>query len=141
MKTTSKTEVVSELDSIDNAVVKQATALLKTQSDNVSLQTQTKLQQAREKAVDLIAHRERAKLVGHTGSNSLHWAGGMAPYLRQPKTLLIALLVVLVTLFSVQQLSVHNKLENSDALLLAADLPPEAFADKGFNTWVELATR
>jgi len=29
-----------------------------------------------------------------------------------------------------------NSLERSDAFLLASELPPEAFADKGFNTWL-----
>jgi hypothetical protein len=44
---------------------------------------------------------------------------------------------MLLTFFAVQQLGSTNNLENSDAFLLASDLPPEAYADKGFDAWIE----
>jgi len=34
-------------------------------------------------------------------------------------------------------LSVSHQMENSDAFLLASDLPPEAYADKGFTAWLD----
>ncbi len=131
--------VVLDPDGIEDVVVAQALALAKAQADNVSMQTQSRLQQARELAVErLTAHRQATAAIpsGHGLILS-----GLTPYLRQPKALLIALLLVLLTLAIVQQYSHQQQLENSDALLLAADLPPEAFADKEFNQWVEFAGR
>jgi hypothetical protein len=49
----------------------------------------------------------------------------------------LVILVMLVTFFAVQQFEVSNNLENSDAFLLASDLPPEAYADKGFDAWID----
>jgi len=132
-------DVVVDADDIEESVVKQVIALAKSQSDNVSMQTQSKLQQAREKAVASLAERERATAAMPSGHGLV--LTGLTPYLRQPKALFIALLLALLTLVSVQQYSHQQQLENSDALLLAADLPPEAFADKEFNQWVELAGR
>lgn len=140
MKTTEENSVVTEQDNIDNAVVQQSLRLAKNQADNVDMFTQTKLMQAREQAVAHVASLELNGQVGQSGQ-SLHWYAGLMPYLRQPKALLLALVLVLLTLISVQQYSHQQKIENSDALLLAADLPPEAFADKGFNQWVEFAAR
>lgn len=47
--------------------------------------------------------------------------------------------VMIVTFFAVQHFGLSDDLENSDAFLLAAELPPEAFADKGFDTWIVAA--
>lgn len=131
--------VVRDHDDIENAVAEQALALVKDHAENVSMQTQSRLQQARERAVANLAKREQASASILSGQGLV--LSGLTPYLQQPKTLLIALVLVLLTLVSVQQYSHQQQLENSDALLLAADLPPEAFADKEFNQWVELAGR
>jgi hypothetical protein len=48
--------------------------------------------------------------------------------------------VMMLTFFVTQQFGFNNNLENSDAFLLASELPPEAFADKGFDTWLESKT-
>lgn len=60
-------------------------------------------------------------------------------YLNQHR-LISSLSFISLVLFSfllVQQLDQYA-LQNSDALLLASDLPPEAFADKGFDSWIEV---
>lgn len=46
--------------------------------------------------------------------------------------------VLLLAVFVVQPLQTNPK--NSDAFLLGSELPPEAYADKGFDTWVEKGT-
>lgn len=131
-------DVVLDPDDIEDAVVAQALVLAKGQADNVSMQAQSRLHQARERAVASLAARGKAASMpsGHGLILS-----GLTPYLRQPKALFIALILVLLTLVSVQQYSHQQQLENSDASLLAADLPPEAFADKEFSQWVEFAGR
>ena len=50
---------------------------------------------------------------------------------------LLVVCVMLLTFFAVQQFSVNHQIENSDAFLLASDLPPEAYADKGFTAWLD----
>ena len=45
--------------------------------------------------------------------------------------------LAMMVLVLVQQLNSYEQLEHSDAFLLASELPPEAYADKGFDTWVE----
>lgn len=40
----------------------------------------------------------------------------------------------------VQPFSNYSKNEHSDAFLLGSELPPEAYADKGFDTWVNLGS-
>ncbi|CAG0985115.1 hypothetical protein MTYP_01971 [Methylophilaceae bacterium] len=35
----------------------------------------------------------------------------------------------------------QSRLEQGDAFLLASELPPEAFLDKGFDTWVARSSR
>lgn len=132
-------QFVLDSEGIEDAVVADALALAKGQANNVSMQTQSKLQQARELAVARLAEREQAAASFKSGNGLV--LSGFMPYLRQPKALLFAALLVLLTWMSVQQYGHQQQLENSDALLLAADLPPEAFADKEFNQWVEFAGR
>lgn len=57
----------------------------------------------------------------------------------QYRTLAAVFSVMIVTFFAVQHFGLSDDLENSDAFLLAAELPPEAFADKGFDTWIVAA--
>ncbi len=88
--------------------------------------------------------RGRANAVLHTqhsaqnNGHSLSLLGQFSGYLNQHRlvsTLSFASLV-LFTFLLVQQLE-QQSLQNSDAFLLASDLPPEAFADKGFDSWIE----
>ncbi len=117
----------------DLAFVKLAMQQANIQSDAVSLQTQTHLTKARQQAVD---YRDKlAKGNVTVSSNTLR----LVNVLRQPKAMLLALILLLLTLVITQQYYNQQQLENSDASLLAAELPPEAFADKGFSQWMELA--
>lgn len=82
----------------------------------------------------------KTEVASHRGVNQsghvLQWFGD---HVGQHKITSSVLLVatMLLALFVVQQLSVTHNLENSDAFLLASDLPPEAYADKGFNAWLD----
>jgi hypothetical protein len=48
-------------------------------------------------------------------------------------------IAILFAFFAIQQLDINN-LERSDAFLLASDLPPEAYADQGFDAWLDTTT-
>jgi len=45
--------------------------------------------------------------------------------------------VALVAFLVTEQISRQEMIEQGDAFLLGSELPPEAFLDKGFSTWLE----
>lgn len=119
----------------DLAIVQAAASLAKEGAEALDMTTQKKLARSREQAVARLATLERAGVVNQGGV--LHWISShFGPYFSQHRAMSTAVAVMFVTFFAVQQFGLNDNLENSDAYLLAADLPPEAFADKGFNTWL-----
>ncbi|MDD2833734.1 MAG: DUF3619 family protein [Methylotenera sp.] len=104
-------------------------------------QTQ-RLLDARTRAVHHLTSHQ-AQLAQHYQLNqngtALHWMGGRwGHYLHQHRLIsgLLVLSVLLLALFAMQQFGNYN-IKNSDAFLLASELPPEAYADKGFNAWLD----
>ena len=79
-----------------------------------------------------LAHSHRVSQHGH----ALRWFGQHFEQHRLTSAALI-IVVMLLTIFAVQHFGLNNNLENSDAFLLASDLPPEAYADKGFDAWLD----
>jgi N-acetylglucosamine-6-phosphate deacetylase len=117
------------------AIAQAAASLAKEGAQALDMTTQTNRAQGREKAVARLATLERTGAVNQGGV--LHWIGShFGPYFSQHRAMSTAVAIMFVTFFAVQQFGLNDNLENSDAYLLAADLPPEAFADKGFNTWL-----
>lgn len=75
----------------------------------------------------------------HQSGNVLQWLGDHAgQYFGRHRVMSVAMVagVMLLTFFTVQQFEFNRNLESSDAFLLASELPPEAYADKGFDTWL-----
>src|SRR3989344_2123604 len=90
-----------------------------------------KLARARHQAASILVQRQSAQ--------TIEGAGGVLrlfnDYIRNHRTMMSTALVcsaVFVALLLTQQLSRQNSLEQSDGFLLASDLPPEAYLDKGF---------
>ena len=48
---------------------------------------------------------------------------------------------VIIVFFVSQQFLGPELLDQGDAFLLASDLPPEAYLDKGFDEWLELTSQ
>lgn len=102
-----------------------------------------RLSAARNAAVNFLAEQQAqydtAHQMGGRG-HVLHWfnqhIGHNFEQHRVASTALL-LVVMLLTFFAVQQFGFNQNLENSDAFLLASDLPPEAYADKGFDAWIQ----
>lgn len=69
------------------------------------------------------------------GGGVLQWFGH---YVERHHVTSTALVIgaMLLTIFAVQHFELSGNLEGGDAFLLASDLPPEAYADKGFSAWV-----
>ncbi len=97
--------------------------------------TVVRLDAAREHAVsampDPVAGAEMAHAgLGHSVSQYLH---GRQAWM----TMLAALAIVLMVVALAQKNTTVLEPVGADALLLASDLPPEAYVDKGFDAWLE----
>ena len=104
---------------------KQIASQLNEQASRLSMTTIKQLENARECAV--AAHQHAAGVNMHangTLSQTFSWA-------EHHRVATAGMLLVAITAGFLLMQSM-NKTENSDAFLLSADLPPEAFVDKGF---------
>jgi len=112
--------------------------LLNENAQHLTVQTTQRLIMARRLAVSQLA-RQQAQTLSHNG-NVLRWLGHeLGDYWQQHRNMSVALifLVMALTFFAAQQFQADQSLQASDAFLLASDLPPEAYADEGFDTWLE----
>lgn len=96
-----------------------------------------RLAEARARAVAKLAAVETVD----SGHGTLQLLGA---YLLHHRGVSLASLV-LVAFFSAFLITEHlrsqHNLEQGDAFLLGAELPPEAYLDKGFDTWLEQTSR
>ena len=97
----------------------------------------TRLKAARLKALD--AYREPVSLLGLVTVN----AGVVqtARYTVLQRALMFLPLLVLVATLAVQSLSTDADIGELDAQLLAQELPPDAFIDQEFRSWLGKSSR
>lgn len=119
-----------------------AANLLNDNAQHLNAVTLQRLSEARDLAVNKLSARQ-TQAVSYNGVNQkgnvLQWIGhGFGSYFEQHRMLSAAVIAgaILLTFFAAKQFNLDNNLESSDAFLLASELPPEAFADKGFDTWL-----
>ncbi|MDP2247405.1 MAG: DUF3619 family protein [Nitrosomonadales bacterium] len=97
-----------------------------------------RLYAARMKAVGQLA--ERKQVATATGTDGIgHVLRVFGDYMQQHRAVMPAVMIcsaALVAFIATQQLVTQPSIEQGDAFLLGAELPPEAFLDKGFDTWV-----
>jgi DNA-binding phage protein len=136
-----------KMDSVENSAALQVSeeqivvylaGILKEDAPQLTVPTLQRLEVARRLAVSELT-RQQAQTLNHNG-NVLRWLGDhLGEYWQQHRNMSAALifLVIALTFFAAQQFEVDRSLQASDAFLLASDLPPEAYADKGFDTWLE----
>lgn len=111
--------------------------LLDEHAQHVTAVTAKRLSAARGLAVKRLAGQQ-TQTIHHSG-NELSWFGSnVEQYIAHHRAISAAVVLgaMLLAFFATQQFGVNTNLENSDAFLLASDLPPEAYADKGFDTWL-----
>jgi len=119
----------------DEQVAKLAANLLNDNAQHLNAVTLQRLSEARGLALSKLEASQGVNQSGHV----LQWVGhGFGGYFGQHRLMSAAIIVgaMLLTFFVAQKFNENNNLENSDAFLLASELPPEAFADKGFDTWL-----
>lgn len=122
----------------DEQLASQAMLLVKS-ADTLSHEVKSQLADARQRAVNQLIAVQATQPATAGGIFNQWFDRAHHRQWLQYRTLSVAFAMMLVTFFAVQYFGVNDELENSDAFLLAAELPPEAFADKGFDTWVVIA--
>lgn len=98
----------------------------------------SKLANARNLAVSALAERKRAASDISVDSSGLMRLFGN--YIHHHRVLMSTALVcgaLFIAFLVTQQFNGQDQMEQGDAFLLASDLPPEAYLDKGFDTWLE----
>jgi hypothetical protein len=113
-------------------------SVLNERSQHLTAAQLQRLAQAREQAVSKLSLQQAQSI--QSSGNVLQWLGHhMGDYIGHHRAMSTAMIagVMMLTFLAAQQFDFNNNLENSDAFLLASELPPEAFADKGFDTWVD----
>ena len=125
---------ISSVNQLSDAYVAHYVVdLLDDRAQHLTAATAKRLFVARNLAVSQLAN---SQAVSHHG-NTLAWFGGPLERYRTMSTAII-LIAILLSFYAAQQFGLNGNLEESDAFLLASDLPPEAYADKGFDTWLVL---
>jgi len=124
---------------VSNAMVEEQIAhniikLLDNRAQYLTFAEEQRLAAARNLAVKKLAYLQM-QAASHHGIN---WSGNVLQWFGHHRMASAAFFIgaLLIALFVVQQFGFNNHLENSDAFLLASDLPPEAYADKGFDAWI-----
>ena len=127
---------------MEEQIARGISDLLNNRAQHLKPEQEQRLSAARNAAVNHLAELQAQyhtgnQIAGH--GHILRWFGHLGQNFEQHRIASAALLVavMLLTFFAVQQFGVNHNLENSDAFLLASDLPPEAYADKGFDAWIE----
>lgn len=123
----------------DEELVRLSANLLNKNAQHLNAVTLQKLANARNQAVSELASIQTGGI--NQNGTVLQWFN--YSHLNQHRVMATALLVgaaMFAFLVTQQFNNNHDEMvashENSDAFLLASELPPEAFADKGFDTWV-----
>lgn len=127
---------------VEEQIARNIAELLDSRARHLSAAEEQHLLAARNLAVNRLAARQVQAVTDHTVNQHGHvlqWFGRhVGQHYEQHRVIstVLVICVILLTFFAVQHFNLNNNLENSDAFLLASDLPPEAYADKGFNAWL-----
>ena len=121
---------------LEQKIAKDIIDLLDHDAQNLSAVNVAKLASARQQA--LSSHMCLHKVSAFSLAGISH---SFVEYFDKHRALTssgLALGIILVAFFVVQPFSHSNNNSGSDAFLLGSELPPEAYADKGFDTWLGL---
>lgn len=125
---------------VEQQVARHMADLLNDRVQRLTPHQQERLQTAREEAVNHLAQRQAQ--LQHGGGvtahgNVIRWFGSHFGQQHRIASAALVLLVMLLTFLAIQKFEQGNHIEDSDAFLLASELPPEAYADKGFDAWLD----
>ena len=111
---------------------KQFASLLDAHAKRLSMRTLKLLDDGRARAVKAHAHHIAGVSVNKDGTLNGFFGNGFFPWAQQHRVASTGLiLAAIITGFVLMQ--AFGQQQVSDAFLLSADLPPEAFVDRGFE--------
>lgn len=124
---------------VEEQIAHNIVELLNNRAQHLTTADEQRLFTARNLAVNQLAAQQAQVLTHHGADQSGHVLRWFGSRVEQHRVISAALMVgaMLLAFFAVQQFGFNNNLEKSDAFLLASDLPPEAYADKGFSAWLD----
>jgi Protein of unknown function (DUF3619) len=113
---------------------KQIAGLLNNHANRLSMRSLKQLENGRERAVKAHERQVSGATVNRDGTLS-----GMFSWADHHRVMTISLLLGAMIAGFVMMQSLNRNSEASDAFLLGADLPPEAFVDRGFEPYLNNA--
>jgi len=117
---------------VDEFQAKTIAKALDVNSDRLSMLTLKRLEDARALAVSVHAGKISGQKVNADGTIS-----SLSVLMSYPHILRVGLLCAALILgLGITYHNMNKQLESSDAFLLGAELPPEAFVDRGFEPWL-----
>ena len=122
----------------EHETAKEIVSLLDEGTVKLDREVLDRLYAARMKAVGNLAAQKQAVTVDHADGLG-HVLRLFGNYMHRHRLLMPAVMIAsaaLVAFIVTQQMTGQPSIEQGDAFLLGAELPPEAFLDKGFDTWV-----
>lgn len=138
--TTQQNTTLLEQTNGETNIANSVIGYLNESTSQLDAQTLNQLQQARQKAVSLLAARQQpANAANGQHSNVLSLLGDYYAHHRSAMSLALVVAAIVLTFVIAQKFSAQNHAgsEGSDAFLLASELPPEAYLDKGFDAWLK----
>ncbi len=122
----------------DQKIAKRIALLLDERASNVDAKVESQLSYARQQALANMARPSSAMVISQNGVIQL-----FSDYWHQYRLLMMLLMcgLGLVALFTMQNIVNQDISEQGDAYLLASDLPPEAYLNEGFGTWLSENTQ
>lgn len=124
----------------EKALIRQVRQSLAHSGESLSPKAELRLAQARKIALThqkQVAAARRQLASGRAGSAVMSLLGPVGQRRRRHLLAALALLTGLSLGFYWQQVDEElNEMEMVDSALLADDLPPDAFLDKGFSAWL-----
>ena len=121
--------VENEIDEIQAKAIAKA---LDVNSARLSMRTIKRLEDSRALAVSMHAGKISGQKVNADGTLT-----GVGILANHPRMISIGLLCAVLMLgLGITYHHMNKQLESSDAFLLGAELPPEAFVDRGFEPWL-----
>ena len=114
---------------------KEVAKLLNCSLDDIDQKTLHRLQSARRAALE---NYEPSRQIYHAGA-AVSAQGGHDGFFRNTNKLLLSIIVLLILLGSIYWKNSHETDENAaiDTMILADDLPVEAYIDDEFSQWLD----
>ena len=119
----------------EQEIARNLVGLLDENAGHLNAEIVAKLNISRQQAVAAHMNLRKAPVYSVSGLSQV-----FSDYFGQHRALMSSSLAfggLIAALLLAQAFNQHGKIEYSDAFLLGSELPPEAYADKEFDAWID----